>query len=104
MNNLFENLPGPAHDETFEDLLKRPGVRVERIVSYGQFTPPGSPYDQDHDEWVLLLGGSAGLWIEGDGERDLRPGDHVLIPARRLHRVTRTAPDQPTVWLAVHFD
>jgi cupin 2 domain-containing protein len=101
--NLFENLPRRTDDEVFTDLLSRPGVRIERIVSNGQTTPPDSPYDQDHDEWVLLVRGSARLWIEGDRERDLRPGDHVLIPAHRLHRVTRTAEDEPTIWLAVHF-
>jgi cupin 2 domain-containing protein len=101
--NLFQNIPSRTEDESFTDLLTRPGVRIERIVSHGQSTPVESPYDQDHDEWVLLLRGSAGLWIEGDGERDLRPGDHVLIPAHRVHRVTRTADGEPTVWLAIHF-
>jgi len=66
-------------------------------------TPEDVPFNQPHDEWVLLLLGSAGLWIDGDGDYDLRPGDHVLIPARRRHRVTRTAAKEPTVWLAIHF-
>jgi cupin 2 domain-containing protein len=101
--NLFENLPARTDSEAFVELLARPGVRIERIVSNGQATPADSPYDQDHDEWVLLLRGSATLWIDGDGERDLCPGDHVLLPARRLHRVTRTADNEPTVWLAIHF-
>jgi mannose-6-phosphate isomerase-like protein (cupin superfamily) len=57
----------------------------------------------EDDEWILLVTGSAGLWIEGEGERDLRPGDHVLIPAHRPHRVTWTAKGEPTVWLAVHL-
>jgi cupin 2 domain-containing protein len=52
---------------------------------------------------VLLVRGSAGLLMDGDGARDLRPGDHVLIPAGRRHWVTYTASDEPTVWLAVHF-
>ena len=103
MTNLFENIPVPSEDEQFIELLSRPGARIERIVSHGHFTPVSTPFDQDHDEWVLLLRGSAGLWVDSDGERDLRPGDHVLIPARRLHRVTRTAEDEPTVWLAIHF-
>jgi cupin 2 domain-containing protein len=89
-------------------LLSRPGVRIERIVSAGQATPVDAPYDQDHDEWVLLLAGAAGLWIDGDGdgdgERALQPGDAVLIPAHCRHRVTWTAVDPPTVWLAVHFE
>jgi cupin 2 domain-containing protein len=103
LTNLFENIPVPSEDEQFIELLSRPGARIERIVSHGHFTPVSTPFDQDHDEWVLLLRGSAGLWVDSDGERDLRPGDHMLIPARRLHRVTRTAEDEPTVWLAIHF-
>jgi cupin 2 domain-containing protein len=101
--NLFRDLPPRADEEVFTELLAREGVRIERIVSTGQSTPADKPYDQDHDEWVLLLAGSAGLWIEGEGERDLRPGDHVLIAAHRRHHVTRTAKGEPTIWLAVHF-
>jgi len=104
VSNLLEDLLGPASEEAFTELLSRPGIRIERIVSNGQSIPVDAPYDQDHDEWVLLLRGSASLWIDGDGERDLRPGDHVLIPAHRIHRVTRTAAAEPTVWLAIHFD
>jgi cupin 2 domain-containing protein len=31
-------------------------------------------------------------------------GDYVFIPARKRHRVEWTEPQQPTVWLAVHFE
>ena len=104
MNNLFDELPARAPEEIVTELLLlRKGVRIERIVSSGQSTPTDKPYDQDHDEWVLLLTGAAGLWIEGQGERDLRPGDYVLIPAHCLHRVTWTVNGGPTVWLAIHF-
>lgn len=101
--NLFERLTVPARDEEFVELLSRDGVRIERIVSTGQSTPVDAPYDQGHDEWILLLRGAARLWVEGEGEKALRPGDHLLIPARRPHRVTWTAENEPTVWLAVHF-
>jgi cupin 2 domain-containing protein len=103
MLNLFEDLPREASEELFMELLSRKGVRIERIVSTGQSTPPDKPYHQEHEEWILLVSGSAGLWIEGEGERNLRPGDFVLIPAHRSHRVTWTAKDEPTVWLAVHI-
>jgi len=103
LTNLFDHLHPQSQEEEFIELLSRKGARVERIVSTGQSTPVGAPYDQDHDEWVLLLRGAAGLWIDGEGERDLRPGDHLLIPAHRLHRVTSTAADEPTVRLAIHF-
>jgi cupin 2 domain-containing protein len=99
MANLFDDVPARADGEVFTELLSREGVRIERIVSTGQSTPTDNPHRQGHDEWVLLLAGSAGLRIEGEGDRNLRPGDHVLIGAHRLHRVTWTAKDQPTIWL-----
>jgi cupin 2 domain-containing protein len=53
---------------------------------------------------VLVLAGAAGLVFEGEAEpRVLRPGDYLLIPAHRRHRVAWTDPEQPTVWLAVHY-
>ena len=102
--NLLDDLPDAAEAEIVTALLSRPGVRIERIVSTGQATPVDAPYDQDHDEWVLLLAGAAGLWLDGDGERILQPGDAVLIAAHCRHRVTWTAADAPTVWLAIHFE
>ncbi|MGI4946963.1 MAG: cupin domain-containing protein [Janthinobacterium lividum] len=101
--NLFDGLPAPSGAEEVTELLSRPDVRIERIVSTGQSTPGDAPYDQAHDEWVVLLGGAAGLWVEGEGERELRPGDYVLLPAHRRHRVTWTMDGVPTVWLAVHL-
>jgi cupin 2 domain-containing protein len=103
LSNLFGDLPMSLENEEFIQLVARPGACIERIVSHGHFTEPDKPYDQDHDEWVLLLRGSASLWVNGDGERDLHPGDYLLIPAHRLHRVVRTAANEPTVWLAIHF-
>jgi cupin 2 domain-containing protein len=101
--NLFDDLPARTDREIFTELLSRGDIRIERIVSTGQSTPADRPHCQAHDEWVLLLAGSAGLNIEGEGERDLRPGAHILIAAHRAHRVTYTANDEPTIWLAVHF-
>jgi cupin 2 domain-containing protein len=103
MINLFDDIPARADGETFTELLSRQNVRIERIVSTGQSTPADKPHCQQHDEWVLLLAGSAGLRIEGEDERNLRAGDHVLIAAHRAHWVTRTAQDEPTIWLAIHF-
>ena len=102
-SNLLADLPPPGPDEDLALLLDRPGVRIERIVSYGHVTPADRPYDQAGDEWVLLLAGAARLWLEGQGEIALAAGDHLLIPARRRHRVVWTDPDAATVWLAVHL-
>lgn len=102
MESLLSDLPaGPEAAERFEDLLTRPGARIERIVSSGQSTPPGQWLHQAWDEWVLLVAGRAGLTLDGAPPLTLEPGDHVLIPAHRRHRVDFT--DTPTVWLAVHF-
>ena len=102
-SNLFDALPDTASEEVFTALLNHQGVTIERIVSTGQSTPLDAPYCQDHDEWVLLLAGSAGLWMEGDREYDLRPGDYLLIKTGQRHRVTRTSAEPATVWLAIHF-
>ena len=85
-------------------LLATGNFRLERIVSNGQATPPGEWYDQDTHEWVALLSGGAGLRFEDEAEpRVLRPGDYLLIPAHRRHRVEWTDPGTPTVWLALHY-
>jgi cupin 2 domain-containing protein len=102
--NIFADVERPLADEAASDLVASPNVRIERIVSHGQAMPAGAWYDQEWDEWVIVLKGSAGLLFEGDNAaRVLGPGDHVRIPAHARHRVQWTAPGQPTVWLAVHF-
>jgi len=103
MNNLYANLPTDAAAEQLTELFARPGVRVERIVSTGQSSPPGFWYDQPHAEWVLLLQGAAHLRFEDEtGPRALGPGDCLEIAPHRRHRVEWTQADPPTVWLAVH--
>lgn len=102
--NLFERAQGDASQEIVTSLVEAPGLKIERIVSLGQRSPPRFWYDQLWAEWVLVLAGSAGLLFEGDTEaRVLSAGDFVHIPAHAKHRVEWTAQDQPTIWLAVHF-
>jgi cupin 2 domain-containing protein len=100
--NLFADIPADIPAEIVQALLTRPGLRIERIVSLGQSSPPGFWYDQADDEWVLLLRGAARLRFEGQEPLELIPGSFVDIPAHRRHRVDWTDPAQPTVWLAIH--
>jgi len=104
--NIFADLPDSGSaEEQVSALLGVPGLRVERIVSTGQVSPPGFWYDQPNAEWVLLLSGAARLRFEHeDDARVLGPGDYVFIPARVRHRVDWTATDKPTVWLALHIE
>jgi len=104
--NLYDELPLTREaEERFETLLEKPGVRIERIISSGQASPPGFWFEQEQTEWVVLLQGSAGLRFDDEDEvRELKPGDWLLIAAHRRHRVEWTDLQQPTVWLAVHFD
>jgi cupin 2 domain-containing protein len=102
--NLFDPIPPQITAEIIQVLLATAHFRLERIVSAGQATPPGEWYDQDTHEWVALLTGGAGLRFEDEAEpRVLSPGDYLLIPAHRRHRVEWTDPDTPTVWLALHY-
>jgi cupin 2 domain-containing protein len=103
--SLLEGVPAaPIAKEITDILADAREVRIERIVSTGQVTPEGQWYDQDDDEWVLVVSGSARLRIEGEErDRELAEGDWVLLPAHCRHRVTWTQSEPPTIWLAVHF-
>lgn len=102
--NLLAKLPAAKRAEAFTELLVRPGIRIERIVSRGQATPEDAPMIQEQDEWVLLLEGAAGLRIEDSTEVTLGAGDHVWIARGQKHWVTWTEKDRATVWLAIHLD
>ena len=104
-DNLFAGLPrSTLEKEQFLELLSRPGLRIERIVSTGQASPPGFWYDQADGEWVLLVQGEAWLaFADEPAARRLRPGDFIDIAAHRRHRVEWTQAEPPTVWLAIHY-
>lgn len=106
MNNIFDDLPDqPLTEEQFTALIDTPGVTIERIVSTGQASPPGNWFDQPRNEWVILLKGSASLRFEDETRaHELRAGDYLYIASHRRHRVERTGVNEPTVWLAVHYN
>jgi cupin 2 domain-containing protein len=102
--NIFRELPQSLAKEVFEEIIQGERFRLERIISFGQATPAGQWYDQEHDEWVVLLSGAAGLRFEEEESlRVLSPGDFVNIPAHTRHRVDWTDEKQNTVWLALHY-
>lgn len=105
MSNLLADLPhGVVPEEIVSQLLCAAHIRIERIVSTGQASPPGFWYDQDEGEWIVVLTGAARLLIAGEQEpRLLKAGDFVDIPAHTRHRVEWTDPAAATVWLAVFY-
>ena len=105
LTNLFDEMPAAlAAAEQFTELLSRPGLRIERIVSTGQASPPDFWYDQAEGEWVIVLQGEAKLRLADEATaRHLKAGDFVDIAPHRRHRVDWTPADQPTIWLAVFY-
>ena len=102
--NIFSAIPKDLDQEAFEEIINSGNFRIERIMSRGHSTPPGQWYDQDQDEWVIVLAGSAALLFEGSDQAiALQPGDYVNIPAHVKHKVEWTNQAEETIWLAVHY-
>jgi glyoxylase I family protein len=96
-DNIFRGAVAPATGERFEQLAMLANAKVERITSSA--APSTEPYDQPHDEWVLLLRGHARLQV-GDRIVSLNAGDYLMLPAHTVHRVLATAAG--SLWLALH--
>lgn len=103
MKNIFADLPDAIDSEVFEDIVKSETVRIERIVSHGQASPETGWYNQDQNEWVIVLSGEGCIMFDNGHEHSLQAGDYIHIPAHQRHRVVRTAADKPTIWLAVFY-
>jgi len=100
---LMESIPWAADQELFETLCSDQNHRIERIISHGHTTPPDQWYDQQENEWVLLIQGKASLEFENGEMLHLGAGDYIFLPARLRHRVAYTSKRPPCIWLAIHF-
>jgi len=103
MKNIFDAIPDHLEAELFEQLVGSEQVQIERIVSKGHNSSESGWYDQEKNEWVILLKGEAILAFEDQSSVHLKEGDFINIPAHRKHKVDWTTPDQETIWLAVHY-
>ncbi len=101
--NIFSSIPCNLEHEIFQSLIKNNTVTIERIISKGQRSPDSSWCDQEKNEWVIILKGSAVLSFENQSSIQLTEGDFINIPSHTKHRVAWTDPDNETIWLAVHY-
>lgn len=101
--NFFDHIPANNPDEIIQILQADANVRIERILSYGQASPENFWYEQDENEWVILLAGSAELEFEAEDIVKLKQGDYIYIPAFKKHRVKSTSQTETTIWLAFFF-
>ncbi|MGH8271684.1 MAG: cupin domain-containing protein [Gammaproteobacteria bacterium] len=102
--NLYASIPKDLPKEITETLAQSDNIRIERIVSKGHCSEPGFWYDQEQNEWVLLIKGEAELKFE-KSEQTIRlaAGAYINIPAHIRHRVEWTKPDEETIWLVVFY-
>lgn len=103
MNSIFDSIPTDLSSEIFDDLVSSDTVKIERIISKGQTSPDFGWYDQEQNEWVIIIAGSAIIGFDDKPSVTLKAGDYLNIPAHQKHKVAWTDPDVETVWLAVHY-
>ena len=90
VKNLFANVTDAHRAEEFLTLFEN-----------AHASPSGFWYDQEDDEWVTVLRGTATLEFTDGAQMELKAGDYLTIPRRVKHRVARTSSE--TIWLAVHI-
>lgn len=104
IENIFSNIADTISDEIFDNIIQTKNITIERIISRGHTSPKDFWYDQEKNEWVILLKGHARLkFLENYELVELKAGDYINIPAHCQHRVEWTDPHQETIWLAVHY-
>lgn len=101
--NMYEDLPENLRDEIIQVIAENSNIKIEKIISHGQSSPPNFWYDQEQNEFVLLLKGSAELLFENDEQVKMNEGDYITIPSHKKHRVEKTSGTGKTIWLAIHY-
>ncbi len=94
--NIFEDIPPTLPEELIDVLAATGPLRIERIVSMGHASPEGFWYDQESDEWVLLVRGS-GLFAVRAGMTAAR---HSL-EAGRLPATSRAHRRHKVEWILI---
>jgi len=101
--NIYKDLPKNLSEEVFQVIAENSNVKIEKIISNGQSSPPNFWYDQEENEFVILLKGETELLFENDEHIKMLPGDYIIIPSHKKHRVEKTSETEETIWLAIHY-
>ncbi len=104
--NIFDEIPVDKKNEKFFEILQSKNVKIEKIVSNGQISPENFWYDQEENEFIIILKGEAVLQIVENQKIksiNLKEGDYLNIKSHIKHRVEYTSQNQPTIWLAVFY-
>ena len=101
VNNLFANISHAGPGEEFLTLFENIHAKIERIVSHAHVSPADFWYDQEGDEWVIVMRGTATVEFFDGAQVKLHEGDYLTIPRHVKHRVAQTS--EETIWLAVHL-
>lgn len=96
INNLYRQKDPAENTEIFTTLFQNDSLKIESIRSW--LKTPGELYNQEKNEWVILIAGEARLEIEGD-EVTLLAGDYCFIPKNTPHRVVSTS--EKALWIGV---
>lgn len=103
LENIFDSIPDNLDEEVFDLLLQNNQIKIERIISKGQSSPKSGWYNQDKNEWVIVLKGEALISFENEKDVNLKTGNYLHIPAHIKHKVKWTDPETETIWLAVFY-
>lgn len=103
IGNIFESIPSEIKAEIFEPIAQSGTVKIERIISHGHRSPATGWYDQNQNEWVMVVQGAAKIEFEGGESVTLEAGSYLNIPAHTKHQVAWTTTEMETIWLAVHY-
>jgi cupin 2 domain-containing protein len=101
-DNIYKNIPDDLEEEIFELLAQSDNVKIERIISNGHSSPATGWYDQERNEWIIVLKGNASISFENGEVVDLNEGDYLNILSHQKHKVISTGTTTETIWLAIH--
>ena len=102
--NIFSMLPENLKGEVFQELVTSSKFRVERILTSKENQFDRSWYDQDDNEFVILLQGSAKLEFSNNKIIELIKGDYLFINCHDKHRLLEVSSKEDTIWLAFFIE